>query len=1389
MRKQILLLASCFAVASIAFAPGAGAKVVELHNFASSFDGHDAVGASTFGEGSLDKVAVDKATGDVYVGANNAIYKFDSSGVSQPFSGLAPNTVIGSGISEFGALTVDNSGGAHQGRIYAFPEYSALEAYEPTGASVSGGGFPIAAEGDECGAAVDASGHIWRHVFGGTVKEYDDNGEPTGTEFRLNLAGYCDFDMDAEGNFYRPASYAGGAIRKYNPTGTFLGEVDPTSTSQSVAIDRSNGDIYVDTQSTILHYTSAGGFVESFGSLHESHGVAVDSSTHAVYAIDDGSPTTVEKFAPTGPVTIADTSTEAATEVTRTGATLHGTLNPAGVTTTDCKFEYGTVASQGYSQSAPCAEGNTFSGTEDSAVSAAVSGLTPETEYHYRLVVTDANGASQSVAQTFETQAAVKETTTGEATGITWTEATLHGSFDPDGIETNYWFEYGAGFVLNKKVPLPAPPGGEGGSGTGTVEVSQVISGLEPSTSPAGKTYRYRLVAENSLGKTVGVTQSFNTLPAVKEVTTLPAGPFTTESITLNGSFNPNGEETHYYFQWGKTATYGNYAPVGPPGADGTGPAGVKTVSALISGLEVGVKYHYRLVAVSAHGTTFGADVTAVPSAQPTISLDRATEINTDTAVLEATVNPNSVETTYHWEYGLEDCSVATCQQTPETAIGKGTAGVPIRYPIEGLTPGTVYHFRLIATNALGTTVGDDHFFLTYLPESGGETCSNVLERQQTGASETRHCRAYELVSAANTGGYDVESNLIPGLRPLPGFPNAGGRVLYTVRFGSIPGSGDPPNRGGDPYLATRGADGWTTEYVGLQADGTASTVPFSSALLEADQSLDAFAFGGPETCDPCFADGSTNIPLRLPDGNLVKGMAGSENPTADPAGEVAKHFSADGRDFVFGSTSQFEPTGNDGSLTIYERNLGAGTTQVVSTNPDGTTMSGSGIAELDISRDGSRVLIGREVGSDADGNPLYDLYMHVGSDSHSVPVAEPAGGASYAGMTPDGSRVYFTTTANLGDDSDSGADLFRADVSASGATVTRVSTGSAGSGNADSCDPVPNAHGDHWNEPGASSAATCGVVAIGGGAGVASQSGAVYFLSPENLDSGSAAIPDQPNLYVAEIGSAPEFIATLGPDNPAVLDGVAAPGKRETADFQVTPNGKFAAFNGTGLTENTTVGHTEIYRSEIGGQLVCVSCLPSNGAPSTDTELTAGGLNLVNDGRVFFTTAEQLILRDTNQLKDAYEWDEGQVGIISTGLDSNDSGLLTASADGKDVFFFTRQSLAPQDENGGAMKIYDAREGGGFLYNPPPRPCVASDECHGPGTQQPPAPAINTIEGTGEPQPPIRSGAKRVHCHKGFVKRHGKCVKHRKHSGHRRRHKQKHRGKRHGGGKERHRG
>jgi hypothetical protein len=157
---------------------------------------------------------------------------------------------------------------------------------------------------------------------------------------------------------------------------------------------------------------------------------------------------------------------------------------------------------------------------------------------------------------------------------------------------------------------------------------------------------------------------------------------------------------------------------------------------------------------------------------------------------------------------------------------------------------------------------------------------------------------------------------------------------------------------------------------------------------------------------------------------------------------------------------------------------------------------------------------------------------------------------------------------------------------------------------------------------------------------------------------------------------------------------------------------------------------------------------------------MSADGLSLSNDGRAFFTTTEPLVLRDTDKRKDVYEWNEGQLQLISSGTSPFDSGLLTASADGTDVYFYTHDTLAKEDTNGSVTKIYDAREDGGFFVLPEPPQCAASDECHGAGSQAPPPPRVSSIAGT-----PSRFKARPKKCRKGYVKRHGRCVKRKRHT------------------------
>jgi hypothetical protein len=257
---------------------------------------------------------------------------------------------------------------------------------------------------------------------------------------------------------------------------------------------------------------------------------------------------------------------------------------------------------------------------------------------------------------------------------------------------------------------------------------------------------------------------------------------------------------------------------------------------------------------------------------------------------------------------------------------------------------------------------------------------------------------------------------------------------------------------------------------------------------------------------------------------------------------------------------------------------------------------------------------------------------------------------------------------------------------------------------------------------------------------------------------------------YVAELGYQVHAYEPI--DNPAIVHGVRESGVHRFSDFQVTPDGRYVAFpSASPITSFDSFEHLEVYRYDADAEsMICASCAPTNSQATADANLPSQGNAMTTDGRVFFDSREPLVLRDTNGNKDAYEWEDGEVFLISSGTSPFDQGMLSVSRSGKDAYFFTRDSLAPEDQNGSLMRIYDAREGGGFFHVPAPPPCAASDECHGPGSQAASPAEIPSLGGTEgnatTPKPPKG-------CRPGFVKRHGKCVR-KHHKRHHRRHKRR---------------
>jgi len=104
----------------------------------------------------------------------------------------------------------------------------------------------------------------------------------------------------------------------------------------------------------------------------------------------------------------------------------------------------------------------------------------------------------------------------------------------------------------------------------------------------------------------------------------------------------------------------------------------------------------------------------------PTATTDSATDINGNAATLNATVNPNGAETTVYFEWGTD---TSYGNSTSPQSIGSGTGDVSVSANINRLSTNTTYHYRVVATNAYGTTYGDDMSFTT----TGGKYVSGII--------------------------------------------------------------------------------------------------------------------------------------------------------------------------------------------------------------------------------------------------------------------------------------------------------------------------------------------------------------------------------------------------------------------------------------------------------------------------------------------------------------------------------------------------------------------------------------------------------------------------------------------------------------------------------------
>jgi hypothetical protein len=523
LASTLILLLALAAPAAFAEAP---TKVGE-------FNGKDVPETESLGMTETTRVAVDEASGDVYVTdpTHDLINRFDSTGkwVSQIKGESTAMKTFAFGSSG-DSLAVDNSGGPDQGDVYFLsPNNSTLYALGSNGVERWEAASPDASW---CGVGVDQKGDPWVDDPGSSemIQLDPSNGATTGAS--IGASGqYCSLAFDNQGSVYAGKSALGGTD-KYDQQGNFVATIDPSTIVYEVATSfvrnsffTAAADVTPPPTPTVRQFDFTGRQISKIdGKLgeHFAHGVAYNGTSNLIYTSDYTAGVVYIYSVPPQPPTV---SAEAASGVTKTGATINGKVNPNASDVTECHALYETEAqfemdgkTFASAQSAPCSPAPPISGTSDVPVTASLTMLTPGTTYHTEIVAANAGGTGESVDILVTTPPQPRPVAaTGAATSVGETGATLNGTVNPEEGETTCAFQYGPDESYGSEAPCASQPG----SGSSAVAVSAALSGLTP-----GKTYHYRLAATNAGGTSYGSDATFTTAtppPPVEKPAEKPA--------------------------------------------------------------------------------------------------------------------------------------------------------------------------------------------------------------------------------------------------------------------------------------------------------------------------------------------------------------------------------------------------------------------------------------------------------------------------------------------------------------------------------------------------------------------------------------------------------------------------------------------------------------------------------------------------------------------------------------------------------------------------------------------------------------------------------------------------------------------------------------------------
>jgi len=774
--------------------------------------------------------------------------------------------------------------------------------------------------------------------------------------------------------------------------------------------------------------------------------------------------------------------------------------------------------------------------------------------------------------------------------------------------------------------------------------------------------------------------------------------------------------------------------------------------------------------------------------APPPVVTDVGAVDITDASVrLAGTIDPRNTDAGYVFEYGT---TPALGSSTAPVGIGGGTTPVTVSQVITGLTPDTTYYFKLVATNLSGSTSSSGQAVHTRatplpLPED----------------------RGWEMVTPPdkNLGGAD---------RPA-GFGNPQAAVAQNgqaaafctaVIFGEL---APQMTHFCASYVSSRGPGGWRTEGVTPRICAQDIVAPGGEATKTyLSQNFDHAVVKKPESADCSVPPLDPAAPLP-PAGSATANLY-REDFTSDPFG--ISLLAPNLGDFIFGGgsddfshvvyVSEANQTGDspaqgdfsklyewdNGSLKLVSKDPSDVPFETPSNYPANYPSATATALPSAISEDGERIYFQNPTFNSATVGhctATCEVYMRESATTtYDVSASECTVSCGtdqsdeFQWASPNGAVAFFTSCAKLTD--------------TSAATVSCGTDGALGAKlyrwdrNAPPGHRLIDLTVDHEPADGAQPT-------VQGLIGASDDGNTAYFVASGQIVAGESA-PSSVGIYRWRWnGGSPdvEFLGSLS----HTYDPFS--GSDDSHNWiiehrRVTPDGKYLLIS-TGIPLVPAVDRDsdrDVYRWDEQNGWICVSCqapgAPSAGDSNDDTHGSPPiGLNdfgplsnhdpiitMSNDGRVFFETPDALVPEDVNgeagcpllsnptfvrSCQDVYEWNEGRVSLLSSGIGGDPSYLIGSGASGGDVFFFTRQRLVGWDTDDGT-DIYDARVGGGFP-EPPPRPPVCdlnAGACEGPGASAPTTALAGSavFQGPGNPTPKHHPGAKHKKHRKHSVKR-----------------------------------